>query len=519
MTHTIRTIMGIVACAAATLHGADAIAQDFDPMADDLFMSHSFEKATERYLKVFGSNPSNKANPKLLRRITESVLKSEMVRDTARYFADLYLEFEPEDAEAYYMAAQAHFHAHDFDVALVRLDSFLVRTTTEEQLNRADVLNSWIRNARRFMRDTLPNPLINLGEQINTKNNEMNPFLINGGKTLVFSCDDKFDRDANLSIYNVKASDQTDLSWSQARKVTGPVNTPHDEHPAGVTPEGFFFCTNATGDFALHQAKYVGNARCTSEEKLPKPIDRKGSEVAACLTESGDTIYFSASDANGKLDIYYSIRSFNGQWMTPRPIAGLVNREESDENYPMLANHGTRLYFSSDREGTMGGYDLYYSDFDFQMNEWGAPVHLPYPINDTYDNMTISFSEDGRYAYLSLFRDDSYGGRDIYALLFDHILPKSAIIRYTVKVRNSKAKIFDVHKQPHIRITDKNGELVAIERVNMRNHSFLVVLDPGEYTLTIDLEGTKHYEQKVVVEERSYDTTPIEKKIMLETAK
>lgn len=503
-----------LAAAALTAMATTAEAQ-YDAKADEYYMSHCFEKATERYLSVFHADKTNKANPGFVKRVAESILRSEMVRDTARYFTDLYLEYN-QDAESYFMSAQAHFHAHDFDIALARLDSFMVRTTTEEQIGRGEELNSWIRNAKRYMRDTLPNPLFNMGEKINTKSNELNPYIINDGHTLVFSCDDKYDRENGLNIFNVKSSDQTELSWTQARKVSGQVNTKFDEHPTGATPEGFFFCSNFDEDFALFEATYMTGGRGSDVMKFGKPIDRKGSEVAACLSESGDTLFFSATAENGKLDIYYSICSYNGGWMKPRPIPGLVNREESDENYPVLANGGTRLYFSSNREGTMGGYDLFYSDFDFNKNEWGTPVHMPYPINDTYDNMTISFTADGRYAYLSLFRDDSYGGRDIYAILMDETVPAEAVFRYSVNVRNSKDKVFDIKTQPVIEVRDKKGSLVAIQKVNMRSKTFILSLAPGSYVMSVDLEGAKHYEEEIEIPERTYDPVPIERKITLQ---
>lgn len=498
-----------------TLAAQPAMAQNIDDKADELFKSHCYEKATLRYLKVFHSNPSNKANPVMLRRITESILNSEMLRDTARYFADLYLDLVHDDAEAYFMAARAHYHAHDFNKALTCLDSFVVRATSEEEIQYADLLNSWIRNARRMLKDTLRNPVINLGENINSRNNEVNPYIIDDGHALVFSCDDKFDREATITVYNIKSSDQTALSWSPAKKVSA-INTLADEYPSGVSPNGFFYCTNNSGhNFSLNHTNYSAGGRCTAQQKLAKPIDMDGSEVAATLTQTGDTIFFSATNSDGDLDIFYSIRTFNGQWMKPRPIPGLVNRIGSDENFPYLAKNGTRLFFASNREGSMGGYDIFYSDFDFHKYEWGKPVQLPYPINDTYDNMTISFSSDYRYAYVSLFRDDSYGGRDIYAVLFDHILPTSAIIKYSLKVRDAKRKPVDITTQPRIEIRNDYGDLVAIERMNMRTNTFVVVLDPGTYTMTIDIDGAEHYEEPIVVEERTYDSTPIENTITL----
>lgn len=516
MTRIIKSFFSAFA-ALLLLTSHSAFAQQIDKKADELFKSHCFEKATERYLKVFNSNPSNKANPAMLKRITESILSSEMLRDTARYFADLYLQFEPDDAEGYFMSAQAHYHAHDFDIALQRLDSFMVRATSEQDIIDADLLNSWIRNARRMLKDTLRNPIINLGDVINTQNNEINPYIINDGHSLVFSCDDKFDRDAVITVFNIKSSDQTALSWSPAKKVST-INTLADEYPTGPTPDGFFFCTNNSGsNFSLNTTQYSTGGRCSEGEKMPSPINMPGSEVAGCLSPSGDTIYFSATNDYGDLDIFYAIRSYNGKWMKPRPVPGLINREGFDENYPYVANDGTRLYFASNREGTMGGYDIFYSDFDFRKNEWGKPVQLPYPINDTYDNMTISFTPDNRYAYVSLFRSDSMGGRDIYAILFDHVLPTSAIVKYKVTLRNAKRKPVEITTQPNIEIRNDYGELVAIERINMRTNSFVVVLDPGSYTMTIDMEGAKHFEKQIVVSERTYDATPIESSITLES--
>ncbi len=486
-----------------------------DPKGDELFKARCYEKATMQYLKTFAKSASNKANPQMLKRITESILSSEMVRDTARYFADLYLEFAPEDIEAYLLAARAHYHAHDFDIALQRLDSFMIRAETEEQLQMAEILNSWIRNGKRLFKKTGKNLLINVGEEINTINNEVNPFIINDDETLVFSCDDKFDREAIINVYNIKVADRSGLQWTKARKVPGGINTPNDEYPSGTTPNGMFFCSNKTGDFSLYEAKYGGNGRFTDITKFEDPIDLRGSEVAACYSPSGDTMYFSGTTLNGKLDIFYSIRTMDGKWREARQIPGLVNRDNSDENYPVLARGGTRLYFASDREGTMGGYDLFYSDFDFKRYEWGKPVQLPYPFNDTYDNMTISFSTDERYAYLSLIRPEGYGGRDIYVMLNENIPPTSAIIRYAVKQKGKDKKYANLKEDPHIEVRSESGELVALQKMNMTNSTFLVILSPGKYTIKIDTTDNLHYEEVLEIQEQTYNTKVIEKEIKL----
>jgi hypothetical protein len=276
-----------------------------------------------------------------------------------------------------------------------------------------------------------------------------------------------------------------------------------------------FFCSNKMGDFTLFTADYQGNGRFNNVVHLKDPIDLRGSEVSGCLTETGDTIYFSGTTLNGKLDLFYSIRTMNGKWMEARPVPGLINRDNSDENYPVLARNGTRLYFASDREGTMGGYDLFYSDFDFKKYEWGKPVQLKYPINDTYDNMSISFSSDERYAYVSLIRPDGFGGRDVYAILNGSVSPSSAIIRYTVKKKGANKKYEGLKDQPNIEIRDMYGSLVAIETLNLRTSSFLVILEPGRYKLKINTTDKIDYEEELYIEEFTYDNRPIEKELKI----
>ena len=511
------SLVGRIVVLAMLLVGVEVSAQVIDPKGYELFKAHCYEKATAQYLKTFWSSASNKANPKLLKRLVSSILNSEMARDTAAYFSDLYLELEPYDLDGYIEGAYAHFYAKHFDKAIQRLDTFMTYVETAEDIEEAEMLNSWIRNAKRVMRDTLASPIINLGENVNTPFNEMNAYIINDDETLVFSCDDKFDRDATINVWNIKVSDRQGLNWSKSKRISGAINTLNDEHPSGKSDNGMFFCSNRDvgGEFALYEANYAGNGRFTDVYKFQYPINRKGSEVAASLSPSGDTLYFSATTPNDKLDIFYSIRTMTGDWREARPVPGLVNREESDENYPVVTPDGKRMYFASNREGSMGGYDLFYSDFDFKKYEWKKPVQMPYPINDMYDNMTISFTRDGRYAYVSLMRNDGYGGRDIYAIINDRVVPTSAILRCTVKIKGANNKAVNLESQPHIEVTDESGELVALERLNASNSSFILILDPGKYTLTIEADNAKPYSEEIVVEERVYGSKAIDKTIML----
>ncbi len=80
---------------------------------------------------------------------------------------------------------------------------------------------------------------------------------------------------------------------------------------------------------------------------------------------------------------------------------------------PYISLSGERLYFSSSREGGLGGDDIWYSLIG--PHKYSKPMNLGAPINSKYNEGSISFSPDGRFAYFTVCgRPDSYGGCDIY---------------------------------------------------------------------------------------------------------
>lgn len=487
-----------------------------DAKGDMYFNGMCYTKALGEYMKAYTKRPDD---PKLLKRIAETIISDESPRGAACIYIDRYLKMVPDqDIDAYYIAAKAHFHAHDFSQAKKYLDEFATMAKTQEDQAKADELGDWIKSAQAMVKDSLNCTFINMGEMINTQYSEINPYIINNNSTLIFSSDDKYNSTIVMNYFNVKVSDTQGLGWSKSKPATGVVNTIYDEYVCGTNANGMFFNSNREGEFAIYECdKYMGNGRMSDGLKLTSPIDMKGHEVAATSSLNGDTIIFSGTCTNDKLDLFYSIK-FNGVWCTPRPLPGLVNTEEFDENYPNLSADGKRLYFSSDRPGSMGGLDLYYSDLNTKTGEWGKPVHMKYPINDTYDNMTISYTSDHKYAYISSIREGGFGGRDIYAVVFDKYkdLKNTALLKYTVAIK-AKPKPMPLTEQPTIEVTDETGETVASIKMKMSTSTFVLTLDPGVYTLTIESDRTKPYTEKLVVSEKYYNPqVPIEKIVVLD---
>ena len=483
-----------------------------DTRGDMYYEAECYMKAFGEYMKAYTKRPDDN---RLIRRIAETILKDEMVRSAAIPFIERYIKTEPTlDADIYFLAARAYFHAYQFDTAEEYLEKYKKESAANQ--DNATQLGACINTAREMLKDTLKCTLINMGENINTPFSEINPFIMNHCSTLVYSADDKYNSMMVMNYFNVKTSESHGLVWSKGKPVTGMVNTLYDEYVVGLSGDGIIFNSNRDGEFAIYESeRYMGNGRMSDGERFVAPIDMAGHEVGGTRSWGGDTLIFSATCDNGKLDLFYSIR-LNETWQEPRPLPGKINMYDYDENYPNLSADGKRLYFSSDRPGTMGGFDLYYSDFDEKNSEWGEPVHLKYPLNDTYDNLTISFTPDQRYAYISAIKDGGFGGRDIYCAVFDNVLPNTALIKCAVSVK-AKPRPMLLNEQPFIEVTDEDGEVVAALKMKMSNSTFILALDPGVYTLTIETDNTKTYTEKITIAEKYYNPQiPIEKLIVLD---
>ena len=57
-----------------------------------------------------------------------------------------------------------------------------------------------------------------------------------------------------------------------------------------------------------------------------------------------------------------------------------------------ISPDGERLYFSSDRDGGIGGIDIWSSDWDG--TAWSEPVNLGTPINSSSSDMQPAFAAD-----------------------------------------------------------------------------------------------------------------------------
>ena len=123
-------------------------------------------------------------------------------------------------------------------------------------------------------------------------------------------------------------------------------------------------------------------------------------------TEKGDKRIISQADDTGKSQLYTENKLIN-DWSSPSPIVSL--NELGNVNYPFLMGDGVTLYFASDEEGTLGGYDIYVTRYNTDDNDFLKPNNQGMPFNSPSNDYMLAIDELND---LGWFASDRYQPED-----------------------------------------------------------------------------------------------------------
>ncbi len=480
----------------------------FEPYAqshksgDYYYKVATFDRAIKEYTRELRKNNNDK---KTLEKIVSAYLLSNVDRSEALPYIEKLLQSE-RNSKYVLMHGKVLFYGEMFEEAMAEFEWVKDNTQIDsEEYNDADKYIKWTLNAQALISSPLDVEFLNLGRGINTNKSELNPFITSDEEALVYSTDKKYNSYAGANYYNVSMSLRESNKWDKGKYLSSDINSQFDEIVAGYSGDGnhLFVFHNRDKSEKVGYSEYEGDRKFTALKEFGYPIDKKGGEYGVCFSYSSDTIFFASENVEGNTDIYYSILLPNGEYGEPRELPGLVNTSY-DENFSMVTNGGKRLYFSSNCESSMGGYDLFYSDYDEHEKEWGKPVNLGYPINDLYDNYTISFSGDGRYAYVSDVRDDSYGERDIYKIIFKEKSPTNLIMKCRIRMDTDTGTIIPPCSMSVVVSDQNNSEELGRYKCTTDSAQFILALTPGKYLLSFKADGNVLMQSPIDVDEMYY---------------
>ncbi len=335
----------------------------------------------------------------------------------------------------------------------------------------------------------------------NSKYDDFNSALSNNGNVIYFTSGRE---GGEQKIFMVE---KTSTGWSEPKELNSELNDGKQNGASTLTTDGQFMIfssfdhgVGSQGRTDLYSAEKK-NGKWTNIKNLGKNINSEAWDSQPSLSNDGNTLYF-VSDRDGGMggtDIYVS-KKVKGGWSDPVSAGSKINTS-SDEMSPVLSPDNKTMTFSSNRPGGVGGFDIYASSIIG--GSFGTPKHLDEPINSANDEHYYYIVPNSEVAFFTTDRSGGSGGFDIYSAVPNPV-PSDDVFLLSGKVKDIITK---ENLGADITVSDlKTGKKVAELRSDDETGDYFVTLQRGKvYSITASKKGYVFYSDQYALEAKSKD--------------
>ncbi len=474
--------------------------------AEYFILYEEYVDALPGYLQLYEINPEN-ANINYRIGIcylnipgqkTRSVIFLEFAsKNTSLSYREGNFNEDRAPVDAYYYLGNAYLIQQEFTKASRAYTKYL------EFLDPADTTNvnfvekqiEACKTAEELMKKPVPYDRTLLGENVNDDNPNFNPVISGDKNTLVFM--------SGLAFYDaIFYATRDGEDWSPPVNLTPQVQSDGDLYTAALSFTGnqLLLAKNDNFNSDIYSSK-MEDGTWTTAEKLNKNINTKYWESHASISPDGKTLYFTSNrkEGYGGLDIYKS--EWNeaiGDWGPAVNLGPTVNTQ-FNEDTPYLTEDGKTLYFSSQGHKNMGGFDIFYSTLN-EDNQWSEPANLGFPLNTTDDNLHFVPVNNGINGLFTMYDPEGgVGEEDIYwIVIYSDKNPREVDVNGVVTLLD---KPEDYNKDLKISVIDKaEKQTVSVLTAAPDDGIFSYkTKDPGEYQLLFEGEGYQSTTKEITV--------------------
>jgi len=326
----------------------------------------------------------------------------------------------------YYLGRLYHLSAN-WDAAITAYRSYLATLNSDPSENR-DRIADMNRKIQECVtgKELQKNPqrvfIDNLGSTVNSADPEYTPIITADESEMLFtsrrstSTGGLKDED-NQFFEDLYQTNYVNGAWTTPVNMGKPINSDDHDATAGLSPDGqklYVYRPTHGGD--LYECELKG-ATWTEPERMNKNINSDGHESSVSLSFDGKKLYY-ISDKEGGLgnrDLWVSTMDPKGKWGPSANLGAPINTMYGEEGV-FVHPDGKTIYFSSQGHNTMGGYDIFKSEF--KDGKWGEPENLGWPINGPDDDVFFVVSANGKHGYYASNKSDGQGEKDIYKITF-----------------------------------------------------------------------------------------------------
>lgn len=463
------------------------------------FVDANFQYGMEKISTLIYDNKPFRPAEKYFRKVIEQCPKYHS--DPYYYMGFIYYEEENYDSAVVYLKKFINFSDDDDKKFNVKYDAFLGQS---KQMMKYAKFYSEI-----FKKPVPYDP--NVVDGVSTNRDEYLPIISPDNEQMLYtrrlpvkSKDMAWQSDKEAEVFT-RSKRNAQNKFDQGQPMPAPFNQNNNEGGASLSIDNkhvyFTICRDEGGaqlNCDVYYSDFVAG-EWTEIKKVPGINDPVFWDSQPSIAADGKTLFFS-SDRKGGLggcDIYKTVRDETGKWSPPVNVGNIINTD-GNEKSPFMHSDSETLYFSSDGQMGVGGYDIFFTRKN-EKGEWAEPKNIGYPINNTGDDLGFFVSTDGHLGYFATNQKSKVGGKamggwDIYSFdLYVEARPDAVALLKGV-------------------LTDESGENISGAKVELKDAKTKKTIDAvvdsadGNYAAVINLKKTKEVIVTVKKEDHAFSS-------------
>ncbi len=246
-------------------------------------------------------------------------------------------------------------------------------------------------------------------------------------------------------------------------------------------------------------------------EEFKSKKDKALNEETVFFSNPGsNTVFYSSYGEDGSKgkEIYSMTKNEKGEFATPTNLGTPINTE-FDEEFPFLTPDGKTLYFASKGHNSMGGYDIFKSEFDEGIKKWSSPQNLDFAINSPGDDYMFITNPEGDVALFASTRESTYGNVAVYKVKTS----RSPV--NTVVLQGKFSSPFATNPEITVKNTSTD-QVVGVFKADSTGNYYIPVPSGNKYSFLVDADSSKSVHSGIVTVPKQTTSVGFEQEIVLE---
>jgi len=375
--------------------------------AEEQMDKKNYYKALEWYQKAYDDSKDRS----LVIHIADlNYMLRDYKRAERRYAQALRRDKNHEYSEKRFEYARCLKMNEKYEEAIGEFDEFIATTTDPVRKELAESEKEGAEFGLRA-REVMGVTITNAGKNINTKNSEYSPFLVNSDDEMYYSSlivDEIVEIDEQNTDYQAKilTAKKGDKGWGEPTVLGQTINRP-DFFNSNVrlSDDGrrmYFTRQKLDGNDLVESKIFMsekgGNGWGPANEVVGINGDYIAKSPAVGDLFGKEVLYFTSDMEGGEggYDIYYATYKGDGVYGDPVNLGPKINTV-GDEDTPFYRDG--MLYFSSTGHPGLGGYDIFQSPWNGV--RWGKPKNMGKGYNSSVDDLYFMIDKEGYHGFLA----------------------------------------------------------------------------------------------------------------------